>query len=331
MTLSKRLSFLIGGERVAETNAITSEIQILDDIEALDRILFGVDNLISSLERLDSVAAVAFGRFNDIPDINLPEMPELPEQNIPDALPNPDIPEPTTAPINWNVPNNIDIFDTTGVERYNQEMAALDRQMYALMNNQTRIDNLADNMDIIPENMINDVNNLNQRILSLRNTIQSIERTGIDDIGAEQANNHVERLRAQLNSALQSQTALNNAIRDMNPTRAQRAYQRLNSIISGAQRSIRDNINAQSHFNETVREGESAASGLIGKLKAAVGVYMGLQTAKNVIGLSDQMSQSTARLNMIVDDGGSVDDLKNRIFAVAEDSRADYLQTMDLY
>lgn len=280
----------MGVKKMGDGNAITSQIQILDDIAALDNVINRVDALIQSMERLDSIASGTFRGITNIPDISFPEMPNIPEQDIPitqpspvtpEAVPDMPVPEPVKVPVQWDVPdNNITIFDSTGAERYRQEMAALDTQMEHLINNQTRVDSVADNMDIIPDNMLNDINTLNLRILNLKNTIQSLERERIDDIGANRANNQIEALRGQLNSALQGQEALNRAIGEMDISRAQREYQNLNSTVSGAQRHIRDNINAQNQFNDSVRDGESAASSLFGKIGGLVKAYLGFQTMK---------------------------------------------------
>ena len=307
---------------MGDGNAITSQIQILDDIAALDNVINRVDALIQSMERLERVATGTFGGFNNASAINIPDVPDIP--NIPN------ISEQTAPTLDWSPQGGIDIFNCSGIERFRQEMSALDRQMEQIINNQTRIDSLADNMDIIPNNMINDVDTLNLRILSLSNTIRNLERERIDNIGVDRVNNQIEALRGNLEEALQRQNAMNRAIRDMNISEAQREYQRLNSIINGAQRHIRDNINAQNQFNDSIRDGTDAASRLLGMLGKAVGAYVGIQSAKQIIGMSDKMSQSTARLNMIVDDNGSVDDLKEKIFAVAQDSRGSYMDTMDL-
>ena len=189
------------------------------------------------------------------------------------------------VPVEWDIPDNdIDIFDSTGVERYRQEMSALDNQMRELMNNQTQIDSLGDNMDIIPDNMVNDINTLNLRILSLSNSVRSLERERIDNIGADRVNNQIEALRGHLNEALQSQNAMNRAIRDMDISRAQREYQRLNSTVSGVQRYIRDNTNAQNQFNGAVRDGESAAQDLMNKISGLVKAFLGIQAVKKGAG-----------------------------------------------
>ena len=309
----------MGVKKMGEGNAITSQIQILDDIAALDNVINRVDALIQSMERLDSIANGTFRGINNASAVNIPSVPSVP-----------DIPEQTAPTSDWSSQGGIDIFNGSGAERFREEMSALDRQMEQIISNQTRIDSLADNMDIIPNNMISDIDGLNQRILNLGDSIGNIERRRIDNIGADRVNNQIEELRGQLNEAAQSQTALNRAISNMDVSEARREYQRLNETINNAQRNIRENINAQNRFNNSIRDGTNSANGLTGTLKKLFGIYVSIQGAKQIIGLSDQMTQSTARLNMIVDDKGSVDALKEKIFAVAQDSRADYMQTMDL-
>lgn len=48
-----------------------------------------------------------------------------------------------------------------------------------------------------------------------------------------------------------------------------------------------------------------------------------------MMGLSDQMTSTTARLSFLVDDGGSVDELEQKIMASAQRSRAAYLSTAE--
>ena len=83
----------------------------------------------------------------------------------------------------------------------------------------------------------------------------------------------------------------------------------------------------QDYFNKGLLTGTSHATGLtnqIGKLAAAAGAAFGV---KQLFNLSDQMTSNTARLNLIVDDGGSVDALEAKIMASAQRSRAAYLDT----
>lgn len=84
---------------------------------------------------------------------------------------------------------------------------------------------------------------------------------------------------------------------------------------------------AQERLNTGMQTGTQGAVNLvsqIGKLAAAAGAGIGI---KKLIGLSDQMTSTTARLSFLVDDGGSVDELEAKIMASAQRSRAAYLDT----
>ena len=84
---------------------------------------------------------------------------------------------------------------------------------------------------------------------------------------------------------------------------------------------------AQERLNTGMQTGTQGAVNLvsqIGKLAAAAGAGIGI---KKLIGLSDQMTSTTARMSFLVDDGGSVDELEAKIMASAQRSRAAYLDT----
>lgn len=80
-------------------------------------------------------------------------------------------------------------------------------------------------------------------------------------------------------------------------------------------------------LEHNVRGSSDALDGMLGKVKtvaATLGVGAGIN---KLIGLSDQMTGTTARLSFLVDDGGSVDELEAKIMASAQRSRAAYLDT----
>ena len=66
---------------------------------------------------------------------------------------------------------------------------------------------------------------------------------------------------------------------------------------------------------------------LLGKVKTLVATLAAGAGLNKLIGLSDQMTSTTARLSFLVDDGGSVDELEAKIMASAQRSRAAYLDT----
>lgn len=107
--------------------------------------------------------------------------------------------------------------------------------------------------------------------------------------------------------------------------------------LDQAQREIDEIVNStnragqsQRNYNNEVRSGASSTNNLLNNIKSMAGAYIGIQGIKSLVNLSDDFSNTTARLNMIVDDGGSVEELQDKIFASAQASRASYIQTADV-
>ncbi len=104
------------------------------------------------------------------------------------------------------------------------------------------------------------------------------------------------------------------------------ANMELNEVVENIQRSE----DAQNDFNNSLNNGTKAASGLERKLLGAVAAYASIQGVQKLMNLSDTMAMSEARLSLIVDDGGTVQELEDKIFASAQRSRAAYQDTVDV-
>jgi len=94
--------------------------------------------------------------------------------------------------------------------------------------------------------------------------------------------------------------------------------------------SIRRNAEEQEKFNQSLNDGVGNSDKLLSSVKKMAAAYLSVQGIQKLMNLSDTMTQTEARLNMIVDDGGSVEELEQMIFASAQRSRASYLQTADV-
>lgn len=105
------------------------------------------------------------------------------------------------------------------------------------------------------------------------------------------------------------------------------------SVLADNMQLVRDNIeqmtNSQNGFNNSVRQGHGAADDLMKKIGGVVAAYMSIQGIKTVLGLSDQLTQTTARLNMMNDGLQTTQDLQNMIYLAAERSRGSYQATAD--
>lgn len=125
-----------------------------------------------------------------------------------------------------------------------------------------------------------------------------------------------------LNQARAGLGEVNLAVREMEEN-----YRRAAQQEQQVTRNIRQSTQAEQQLNASIRGGNDALDDMVGKAKnlaATIGASVGL---KKLIELSDQMTSTTARLNFIVDDGGSVDELEAKIMASAQRSRAAYLDT----
>lgn len=107
------------------------------------------------------------------------------------------------------------------------------------------------------------------------------------------------------------------------------AAEQLNQQFSIVEDTIQQMEQGQNGFNNSVREGHGAADGLTKKLMGAVAAYASIQGVKKVLGISDELTQTTARLNMMNDGLQTTEDLQNMIFLAAERSRGSYQATAD--
>lgn len=69
---------------------------------------------------------------------------------------------------------------------------------------------------------------------------------------------------------------------------------------------------------------------LVSSIKNMVGAYVGMQTITGLVNLSDTMTQTTARLNMMNDGQQDVVALNNMIYQSAQRSRGAYQETADM-
>lgn len=71
----------------------------------------------------------------------------------------------------------------------------------------------------------------------------------------------------------------------------------------------------------------SKADGLMGKISGIAAGIASITTVQKLVNLSDDVTSAQARLNLLVTDGGSVDELEAKIMASANRSRSAYLDT----
>jgi tape measure domain-containing protein len=252
---------------------------------------------------------------------------ENPEPIRPEIQPNAP-PDPVNVPIQWET-DGMDVFTGTGVERFQQEVQSANDMLNTLNTTQARISQTAQGMDILPDAAVQDMNTMQQRLSAIQQRIQQIENNPVN-VGADNANAELEQLRMQLNQAIQEQNSLNQAMQNMDVSAANDAYLRLSQTVGNTERYIRDNVDEQGRFNQEISAGTQQANELTNTIKRAVAAYVSIQTVGKALNISDELVQTTSRLNMMNDGVQTTAELVNMVYAAAQDARGSFSQMADV-
>lgn len=156
---------------------------------------------------------------------------------------------------------------------------------------------------------INLLNRMTQPLMSVIGTVNTMIST-LNKVNNTNINIDTSALKA-------SQSILNNASADLLRYQEQ------------IENEINSNTVAQENFNNSLRSASTASDNLFKKIKRVAAAYLGIQTVKAEINLSDTMTQNTARLNLMNDGNQSTEELQKMIYQSAQSSRGDYLGTTD--
>lgn len=300
--------------------------------DSINQATLAVQQLDAAMQGLETPASETPTAPTNSAPVMLPVQPDVPDplvdQPAPVDLPvEPEQPEPVQVPVHWQS-DNMEVFTSTGVERFEQEVQSANNMLNTLNQTQSRIAAQAAQTDLFPDNAIADMNNMQNRLQAIQQRIQTIESNPLN-MGSDTANAELEQLRGQLDQAVQEQEALNRAVENMDVEAANQAYLRLSQTVGNTERYIRDNVDEQGRFNREIEEGTNEANSLMQTIKGAVAAYATIQTLSTALNLSDQLTSTTARLNLMNDGLQTTQDLQNMIYLSAERARGSYQATAD--
>ena len=325
--------FVMPGDSAAEITGINRELgQMQTALDYLKTNPFDLDSSVAQLQ-LGSLSSAIDNvierqeRLNDLMG-NVPSQVYSATPTVQDA---PQV-EPTQAPVNvpfnWQA-DNMNVFENTGIERFQQEIESANTMLNALNDTQQRIAETAASVDLFPANAVTDLSGMQTRLQAIQDRIVQIENNPLN-VGTNAANSELEQLRGQLDQAVQAQQALNSAVDNMDVQAANDAYLRLSQTVSGTERYIRDNVDEQGRFNQKINEGTANADNLMNTIKSAVATYATVQTVGAVFDLSDTLTSTTARLSMMNDGVQITSELINMVYAAAQDARGSFDQMADV-
>ena len=242
----------------------------------------------------------------------------------------PNVPtEPVEIPVHWET-DSLDVFTGTRIDRFEQEVQSANSMLEQLSSMQNDIASQAYSTTIFPPETFQDLNSMAVRIDSIRERIQQIESNPVN-MGTDTANSQLEQLRSQLDRAIQEQNNLNTAMQNMDVSGANAAYLQLSQTVGNTERYIRDNTDEQGRFNQEIQEGVSGAEGLMGMIKRVVGAYVGIQSVGKILNMSDELTQTTSRLDLMNNSFNEINgtanetsELVNMVYAAAQDARGSF-------
>ena len=279
--------------QAVSSNVDTSSIQAAT--EEINQATAAMDELNAAASRptASSVAQpVADGGNGQV--INVDVNPVLPDPLV-------ENPEHLTLDIQPNAPPTGEI---------GQRIENIRNQLNDVLSMQQQIDQTAATVDVLPDEVTNRMSRVNALIEQIQaNLAFSVENPfGLGGNEIEQQLSAIER---SLNQAVTQQNMLNNAVGNTGD-------------------SINDNIHEQEQFNQEISAGTQQANELTNTIKRAVAAYISIQSVGKALNISDELVQTTSRLNMMNDGVQTTAELVNMVYAAAQDARGSFSQMADV-
>lgn len=134
-------------------------------------------------------------------------------------------------------------------------------------------------------------------------------------------------LNMTISSFEQMQRVSSNSVNTASIIAARAELNKSEIAINEMEQEIRQAAEAQQQLNNNMNKGSGAANSLLSGVKSiatTLGVALGV---KNIIGLSDTMTSTTSRLDMMNDGLQTTSELQNKIYQSAQNSRTAYTDT----
>ncbi|WP_425755384.1 tape measure protein [Ihubacter sp. rT4E-8] len=153
---------------------------------------------------------------------------------------------------------------------------------------------------------------------SIATSIQIIDRASAP------INNMIVALDNMCSAYESVQDSMNTGFNTRTIDQARQAIDAAAQQVTQLGNNIEDNEEHQQNFNRTVQNGSSAMDGLLGKVTSLVAAYATFQTVEKVMDMSDELTMTKVRLDMMNDGLQSTDELVNMVYASAQNARGSF-------
>ena len=108
------------------------------------------------------------------------------------------------------------------------------------------------------------------------------------------------------------------------------AVDKVNASLDSMNDQMNQNTQQQNKLNSEIQQGTKNIDNMMGSVVGLVSAYAGFKAIGKLVNLSDEYTQTTARLNLMNDGLQTTEELQDKIFASAQRSRASYQTQADI-
>ena len=216
-----------------------------------------------------------------------------------------------------NIPDKVDITVAAGwdqVQELNSRLSVSEAIQQRL--NRTPA-------GVIDESAAAEAAQLNRRLQETRAALEFLEANpfGLD---TETTQLQLEAIAESIADITARQQGLNDAAASFDLSSAQSGYSVLEDYVSSTGSAIDDNFQGQEDFNSAIESGSELASTLYSALKKVVSVYAIKEAVSSIVDTSDELTLTTARLNLMNDGLQTTDELVEMVYQAAQEARGSF-------
>lgn len=108
------------------------------------------------------------------------------------------------------------------------------------------------------------------------------------------------------------------------------AIDQVNASLDSMGDNINKNYQQQNRLNKEIQDGKNKVDNMMGSVVSLVSAYAGFKTIGKLVNLSDEYTQTRARLNLMNDGLQTTDELQEKIFNSAQRARSSYQTQADI-
>ena len=137
-------------------------------------------------------------------------------------------------------------------------------------------------------------------------------------------NNMISAINNMIGAYESAESSMQSGFNTVPIAQAREAIDQAAEQMHELERNIQNSQQQQENFNESVRRSSSSMDGLGKKVVRLVAAYASMRTVEKAFDVSDELTQTTARLDMMNDGLQTTDELVKMVYSSAQDARGSF-------